>query len=118
MQERLLKTIPKTLSIWEFPKIRGTLFWGPYNKDPSILGTILGTPIFGNSHIDSTYGPKALYNMVFKPKSLKICVLKALGLGFLCKPDKQSPKALTAGGSMHLRCSMNGSPILCLPFPL
>ena len=22
--------------IWEFPKIRGTLFWGPYNKDPTI----------------------------------------------------------------------------------
>ena len=21
--------------IWEFPKIRGTLFWGPYNKDPT-----------------------------------------------------------------------------------
>ena len=21
--------------IWEFPKIRGTLVWGPYNKDPS-----------------------------------------------------------------------------------
>ena len=21
---------------WEFPKIRGTLFWGPYNKDPTI----------------------------------------------------------------------------------
>ena len=21
---------------WEFPKIRGTLFWGPYNKDPII----------------------------------------------------------------------------------
>ena len=20
--------------MWEFPKIRGTLFWGPYNKDP------------------------------------------------------------------------------------
>ena len=20
----------------EFPKIRGTLFWGPYNKDPTI----------------------------------------------------------------------------------
>ena len=19
--------------LWEFPKIRGTLFWGPYNKD-------------------------------------------------------------------------------------
>ena len=23
-------------SVWEFPKIRGTLFWGPYNKDPTI----------------------------------------------------------------------------------
>ena len=23
-------------SIWEFPKIRGTFFWGPYKKDPSI----------------------------------------------------------------------------------
>ena len=21
---------------WEFPKIKGTLFWGPYNKDPTI----------------------------------------------------------------------------------
>ena len=24
------------LIIREFPKIRGTLFWGPYNKDPTI----------------------------------------------------------------------------------
>ena len=30
---------------------RGTLFWGPYNKDPTIWGTILGSPIFGNSHM-------------------------------------------------------------------
>ena len=37
--------------IWEFPKIRGTLFEGPYNKDLTILGTILGPPIFGNSHM-------------------------------------------------------------------
>ena len=22
--------------VWEFPKIRCTLFWGPYNKDPTI----------------------------------------------------------------------------------
>ena len=35
---------------WEFPKIRGTSFW-PYNKDPTILGTILGSPIFGNSQL-------------------------------------------------------------------
>ena len=37
--------------IWEFPKIGGTLVWGPYNKDPTIWGTILGPPIFGKSHI-------------------------------------------------------------------
>ena len=30
---------------------RGTLFWGSYNKDPTISGAILGSPIFGNSHI-------------------------------------------------------------------
>ena len=29
---------------------RGTLFWGPYNKDPTISGTRLGSPIFGNYH--------------------------------------------------------------------
>ena len=29
----------------------GTLFWGPYNKDPTIWGAILGSPIFGNPHI-------------------------------------------------------------------
>ena len=27
---------PHKLCIWEFPKIRGTLFWGPHNKDPII----------------------------------------------------------------------------------
>ena len=36
--------------IWDFPKIRGTLFWRPYNKDPTSWGTILGFPIFGNPH--------------------------------------------------------------------
>ena len=28
-------------------QIRGTLFRGPYNKDYSILGSILGSPYFG-----------------------------------------------------------------------
>ena len=31
--------------------MRVTLCWGPYNKDPTILGAISGSPIFGNSHI-------------------------------------------------------------------
>ena len=33
--------------IWEFPKIRGTLFGGPHVKDYCILGSILGSPHFG-----------------------------------------------------------------------
>ena len=41
--------------IWAFPKISGTLFWGPYNKDPTIQATIVGSHIFGNSHIKTLY---------------------------------------------------------------
>ena len=39
--------------IWGFPKIRGTLFGGPQNKDYIILGSILGSPYYGNYHIMS-----------------------------------------------------------------
>ena len=38
---------------WQFQKLRGTLFWGPYNKEPTFIGTKLGSLIFGNSHLDS-----------------------------------------------------------------
>ena len=37
--------------IWEFPKMRGTLFWDPYNKDPTIRVLYQGPRIFENSHI-------------------------------------------------------------------
>ena len=47
----LLSRAALPLAMWEFPKIGGTLFWRPYNKDPTIWGTILGSPIFGNSHV-------------------------------------------------------------------
>ena len=36
---------------FQFPKIRDTVFWVPYIKDPTIWGTIFGSPIFGNSHV-------------------------------------------------------------------
>ena len=29
------------------------IFWGPYYEDPTIWGTILGFPIFGNPQKDS-----------------------------------------------------------------
>ena len=34
---------------------RGSLFGGPYNKDPTIYGSIFGPPIFGNSHMNNCY---------------------------------------------------------------
>ena len=34
--------------MWEFSRIRGTLFWCPHNK---------GSPIFGNSHVDMQKEP-------------------------------------------------------------
>ena len=52
---------------WEFPKIRGTLFWGPYHKDPTIWATILGTPIFGNYVGFFVGGAEGLESL--KPKS-------------------------------------------------
>ena len=36
---------------------RGTVFWGPYNKDPAFQGITLGSPIFGNSHMPNTMRP-------------------------------------------------------------
>ena len=33
--------------IWGFPAIMATLFWGPHNKDYSILRSILGSPYLG-----------------------------------------------------------------------
>ena len=77
VQDRLLgKCIPHgLLTKWEFPKIRGTLFWGPYNKDPTVSGAILRSPISGNSQI----GPVAETPKPSKPSS--------------CHPHP-SPKAL------------------------
>ena len=54
--------LPNCSPIWEFPKIRGTLFWGPYNKD--LLSRLLysgplfsETPIFVNGIEHSAAGP-------------------------------------------------------------
>ena len=38
---------PNMTPIWGFPKVRGTFFGGPHNKDYSILGSILGSPLLG-----------------------------------------------------------------------
>ena len=35
-----------SVRIWELPKIRGALFGGPYNKDPTNLGYYVAVPSF------------------------------------------------------------------------
>ena len=42
------KSLPHESLEWDFPITGCTLFWGPYNKDPTIKGTTFGSPIFGN----------------------------------------------------------------------
>ena len=50
--------------IWGFPKIRGTFFGGPHNKEYSRLGSLLGFPYFGKdpythlTHYGKTLNPK------------------------------------------------------------
>ena len=51
---RTLKALNPKGPTWDFRKLRGTFFWGPYNKDPTTWGTILGPPIFGNLQMKST----------------------------------------------------------------
>ena len=51
----------------------GTLFWGLYNKDPTIWGTILGSPIFGNSHMLNTVSRG--YQQMKDPESLQINII-------------------------------------------
>ena len=51
---------PRVTLIWGFPKIRGTLAGGPYNKDYNILESILGSPYFGKL----PYTPKQFQSML------------------------------------------------------
>ena len=59
------------------PEVRGTLFLGPYNKDPTIWGTRLGSLILGKSQMTLICrGPVPLYNKTLcgkymNPKPLK-----------------------------------------------
>ena len=45
--EKKMENEMETGIIWGFPEIRSTLLGGPYNKDYSILGSILGSPYLG-----------------------------------------------------------------------
>ena len=43
----------------------GYLILGPFYKDPTIQGSILRSPIFGNSHIEVNGWPETLNRALF-----------------------------------------------------
>ena len=62
-----------------FPKIRGYLLGGPYDKDYSVLGSILGPLILGNYQLFSLIGfIRTLYTNIFErvPKANQIKINK------------------------------------------
>ena len=61
-----LKMLQDYFGIWEFPKLGVPYFGGPYNEDPTIQGTILGSPIFGNSHLGSGSSGFAVWVVAFQ----------------------------------------------------
>ena len=58
---------------------QGTLFWDPYNKDPTIWGAILGSPFFGTPpgasgcslQFASNLGPLETVNLIRVPENSK-----------------------------------------------
>ena len=67
---------------WDFPKISGTSFWGPYNKDPTIKGAILGSPVLGDRQLHlNLVKRQSKYSGLEFPDSV------VLTLGFYCKEN-------------------------------
>ena len=56
------------VNIWAFPTIRGTLFWGPSNRDPTICGTIVGSPNFRKP--PSSYSESRRKSVIFHLREL------------------------------------------------
>ena len=73
----------------EFPKIRRYFIWVLHNEDPTIEGTILGSPILGNSHIGQPYNLQS-------PKYVRLCTnSKPLCMGSSLNQDPfLSPKVV------------------------
>ena len=49
--EQALLRVGMPATTWEFPQIRGTLFWGPYNKDPTKFRVLYQGPLFSETPI-------------------------------------------------------------------
>ena len=58
--------------IWWFPKIRGTYFGGPYNKDYSTLGSILGSHCFGK--VPYITKDEGYIRVCLVPSSVSLCI--------------------------------------------
>ena len=81
---------------------------GPYNKDPTIWGTILGSPIFGNSNTETLQG--TLGANPFK-RTLNINPLKKTSKGILLKAKIGSRVTNHTARVEGLRISALGFPV-------
>ena len=88
--------------IWELPKLRGTLFWTPSKKDPTILSAILGSPIFGTPPFDdraSGMGSSWTRTFVAKPvwhEVLRTSVMLSQGADCLIQYARRKNRPLPA----------------------
>ena len=75
-------------TIWGFPKIMGTLFWGPHNKGCSILGSIMGSPYFGK--VPFCGGRRFMKAQRVGNVGLRIRASRIVGNCLLCQSAGQS----------------------------
>ena len=73
----------KMQGIWDLPKIRGTLIWGPYNKRSFCLGYYIRVPYFRKPpyilketpHITDLFGTEAECNFISPLSTFSSCCL-------------------------------------------
>ena len=67
----------KGLGFGSFRKLGVPCLGGPYNKEPTIWGAILGSPIFGNSQIlGKEWEPKPIKQIPHRPCCVPVQDLK------------------------------------------
>ena len=83
--------------VWGFPKLGGTFFGGPHNKDCSFFGVYIGVPLFteitgssclkGQSHCRARYPRANGPQMNYWPSCPKMKVPARMKLGRSASPD-------------------------------
>ena len=94
-------------------KGRYHIFGGPSNKDPTIKGTMLGSPIFGNPHMKYTMQSCRFVRYVDKKKRRKTCDHRRYGCQKPSpRPSKTSRRPPRHRGTAAPSSSQDPEPVL------